>query len=134
MWCCLTFEDVITSSGSHPERMTHPECTSAVLVNAHEIAKRVSALLAFLDLNPKINSGFRTKSANSAAGGATNSAHLYGMAVDLYDPEASLCRTLKSNPDLLDEFDLYMEDPSKTRSWTHLSIRKTDSGHRIFSV
>lgn len=129
----ITLMDVLTSSGSHPDREHSPECDGYVHVNAYDVAKRVSALLLHLGISSaKVNSGFRTKAANLAAKGSVNSAHLSGMAVDLDDPKAAICNAIMADPSVLETFDLYMESPQHTPGWTHLSTRVSKSGNRIF--
>jgi hypothetical protein len=35
-------------------------------------------------------------------------------------------------PKLLEQYDLYMEDPLYTTTWVHLQTRPTKSGSRVF--
>lgn len=75
------------------------------------------------------------------ASGAPGSAHKWAGAVDLHDPEARLDKWLVRNPEVLEEEDLYMEDPSATEGqvtkggWCHLALFKGGQkrgGKRIF--
>lgn len=125
--------DILTSGGKYPDREQSDECASQVRTNAADLAERVSRLLDHLGVSPSISSGFRTSKANTKAGGSPHSAHLTGQAVDLDDPRGSLCHALTSNPDLLVQFDLYMENPFYTKTWTHLQSRPIASGRRIFT-
>lgn len=130
----MTPEDVLTSNGQHIDRASHPECTSAVRSEATTLAERVSSLLLKLGIaNASVTSGFRTTAANKAAKGSPNSAHLYGMAVDLADPKSDICSAIMRDITLLDHADLYMENPHHTPTWVHLQTRKTSSGNRVFT-
>ncbi len=110
--------DVLTSGGKYPEREQSDECTSQVRAQAADLAERVSKLLDHIGIYPSISSGFRTKDANAAVGGAKNSAHLSGRAVDLADANGTL-ETLITD-DLLERFNLWREDPARTKGWVHL--------------
>lgn len=125
--------DILNSGGKYPEREQSDECTSAVRIAAADLAERVSRLLDHLGVAPSISSGFRTSKANSKAGGSAHSAHLTGQAVDLADQRGSLCHALTSDPNLLVQFDLYMENPFYTKTWCHLQSRPIASGRRIFT-
>ena len=124
--------DILTSGNKHPEREQSDECTTEVRVNAADLAERVSKLLDHLGRTASISSGFRTTSANKAAGGSKKSAHRTGQAVDLEDPGNTLDDTISRDPSLLDTYDLYREDPTSTPGWVHLTTRPPPSGHRTF--
>lgn len=79
-----------------------------------------------------VSSGYRPGKYNKAAGGSPNSAHLTCEAVDLVDREGKIKKFILDNLHILDDLDLYMEDPASTKTWCHLSIRKTASGRRVF--
>ena len=124
--------DILTSSNKHPDRERSDECTTEVRIKAADTAERVSRLLDRLGKSAKCSSGFRTSGANKASGGATQSAHLTGEAVDLEDSEGGLGRAILSDPGLLDACDLYVEHPNYTDGWLHCQTRPTKSGRRIF--
>lgn len=124
--------DVLNSSGKYPEREQSDECTSQVRANAADLAERVSKLLDALYTTATVSSGFRTQAANKSAKGATKSAHMTGEACDLSDPKKHLAGLLLANLELLDKYDLYMEDLAHTVGWVHLQTRKTKSGKRVF--
>lgn len=131
----ITREDVITASGTYPERAKSPELTQEVLDNIDELLRRVNPLLERLGIkNAKVTSGFRPSGVNSKVG-ATKSAHVTGEALDILDDKGqSLAKSITRA--LLEEFDLYREDSDHTigkyTNWCHLSTRKTKSGKRIF--
>ncbi len=128
----ITPWDVLTSGEKYPEREKSDECTTLVRQNAADLADRVSRLLDALGRKAAISSGFRTLSANRSVGGAQVSAHCTGEAVDLADTDGGLGRTILARIDLLDAYDLYLENPAYTRGWVHLQSRKTASGRRVF--
>jgi hypothetical protein len=80
----------------------------------------------------KRTSGYRPGRYNVVAGGAPNSAHLTCEACDFADADRSLTKFILSNPLILEECDLYMEEPLSTPSWVHLQTRRPPSGRRIF--
>lgn len=73
--------------------------------------------------------GFRPKNCPI---GAPDSSHKQGMAVDLYDPVGEIDVWCMSNRDELENFDLYIEHPSATQGWCHLTTRAPRSGNRVF--
>lgn len=130
----LTPWDILTSSGTHTDREKSDECTSEVRINTADLAERVSKLLDHLGIyKSKVSSGFRTRAANAAAGGAKTSCHLTGQAVDLEDPKGALAAAITADPGLLVTYDLYCENPYYTKGWVHLSTRGPPSGRRIFT-
>lgn len=79
-----------------------------------------------------VTSGYRPPSINSSVGGALKSAHLTCEAIDLADPVGLIDKWLIQNPELLIEYGLYLESPSKTPGWCHLQTRAPKSGNRVF--
>lgn len=109
----------------------HPP-SAEIESNIATLVVRVNKLLRHWGDKVLVSSGYRPGVYNKNAGGAPNSAHATGEAVDLRDPEGKLDEFILANPWLLQRYDLYLEDPSRTRGWSHLSIRPTKSGKRIF--
>lgn len=60
------------------------------------------------------------------------SKHLYGQAVDIYDPNKELQAWCKANENLLEDAQLWMEDFSATPNWCHFQILPPASGKRWF--
>ena len=100
------------------------------LGNAIKLLEKVSALFSELNEVPHLTSGYRPGHWNKAAGGSERSAHLSCEAIDLADTFNKIKPRI--TVELLEKHDLYMEDPSKTKTWIHLQTRKTRSGRRIF--
>jgi len=71
--------------------------------------------------------GFRLPTATT---GKTTSAHKEGRAVDVYDPNDELDTAITD--ELLEEHDLYREDPGHTNGWVHLTTRPPGSGKRTY--
>ena len=63
---------------------------------------------------------------------AMGSAHLYGCALDIKDPDGKLAKWLKKNEKKLIECGLWMEDPKYTPGWSHLQSIRPASGNRYF--
>lgn len=103
--------------------------------NVSELLDRVNGILSQYPEQPLtvvVNSGYRPGHWNTQAGGSPRSAHLTCEAVDIADPGGILARWLLGNLSLLEQYNLYLEDPSRTPSWIHLQTRPTRSGKRVF--
>lgn len=100
--------------------------------NAEETLKRVNLFRKEYNKPMFVNSGYRTPEHNAAIGGSKNSAHCYCQAIDFKDNDGQIKDFIANDVNILDRCDLYMEDPSITKTWVHLSIRPTKSGKRIF--
>lgn len=106
-------------------------------INIARLLYRVNKLLKKFGNTPHMNSGYRPGRYNTLAGGSKRSAHLTGEAIDLTDPSpvgpitlGPLKAWIQQNPEVLVEFDLYMESPTATPNWCHLQTRPTNN--RIF--
>jgi hypothetical protein len=113
--------------------------------NAALLIDRVNTLLnrclrtntVDLETNPKTgtlisgekNGGWRPQDCPI---GAPNSSHKTGKGVDLYDPDGDIDNCLMEHQSFLYECGLYMEHPSATRGWCHLTTRAPKSGNRVF--
>lgn len=119
----LTLNDWITSSGKYPERAKSSELTDEIKKNANTLLTLVNALLTDLavDPMPKVSSGFRPSSVNSALpNAAKRSLHMTGLAIDLADEDNNLDKLIQVKPELLDKYELWLEHPDATDRWTHL--------------
>ena len=82
----------------------------------------------------KISSGFRTLAANKAAGGANKSLHMDCKAIDFEDFYGEIDHKVEKNFQLLDKYQLWLENPEKTPSWSHWDIgNRTKRAKRIFT-
>lgn len=100
--------------------------------NLGVLLDRVNRIRALYDKPMFVSSGYRPGHYNKDAGGAANSPHLECQAVDFHDKDRKLTDWILSNVQVLEECDLYMEDPGHTPSWVHLQSRPTRSGRRVF--
>lgn len=75
---------------------------------------------------------YRSPEHNARVGGAKKSNHLTGCACDIADADRKLADYILTNPELLEECDLYAEDPDYTKGWMHLQSVPPKSGRRIF--
>lgn len=119
----------------------HPDIMDEHRTNARLLVDRVNHLLSrfpgTLPRNPATgtlvsgekNGGWRPLDCPI---GAPNSSHKTGQAVDIYDPDGELDDWLMDHQALLTGVDLYLEHPSATRGWSHLTTRAPKSGRRVF--
>ncbi len=80
----------------------------------------------------KVSSGYRPGHYNKDAGGAPNSAHSTCQAVDFYDLDGKMDFYCLANLPILKRCGLYLEAPTGTQGWSHLSTRRPNSGARVF--
>lgn len=64
--------------------------------------------------------------------GAVHSSHKEGLAVDRYDPDGQIDKTLMAHQDLLVKCGIYIEHPDSTPGWSHWTIKAPSSGHHVF--
>lgn len=116
----LRVESLFSSYGDNYRK----ERSESVMTNAVNLVKRVNGLLDDLGWKDSIvvSSGWRPESINRAIGGAKNSYHTKGMAVDISDPYKRLAKAILERVDLLDKYELWMENPEKTSNWVHMDI------------
>lgn len=122
------------------------QASPAHVANAMDLLERVNTLMdmAFewgidFPLNPKTQTyisgstlgGFRPQDAKQ---GAALSSHKEGRGVDVYDPKTLFAGWCRRNQDKLAQCGLYMEHPSATPGWVHLTTRAPKSGNRMFYV
>lgn len=125
--------------------LTHPDVTEMVMTAANEFLLKVNDLLqvmidggCVLDINPRTKTyvsgetygGFRPQSCPQ---GAPASSHKVGRGVDVYDPENELDGFLMIHQALLKERGLYIENPSATPHWCHITDRAPGSGLTVFN-
>src|ERR1700676_1615737 len=99
------------------------------------LAMLLNKLIQFRDLYGipmLVSSGYRPGHYNTDAGGAKGSAHAVCEACDFHDQDGALDFFCANRLDVLEQCCLYLEMPSKTIGWTHLTIRAPKSGSRIF--
>lgn len=75
-----------------------------------------------------VSSGYRDPEHNACVGGAKNSYHCQGKAIDIKDPGNKIKAFIMANQGILKELGLRMERPEDTNGWCHL-----DSGKVIWN-
>lgn len=130
----ITLKDYLTSSNKHPEREKDKEVTQTVIDHANILLPRVNALLIELGFpNATVRSGFRPSLINAATPNASKTSHhMDGSAIDVDDPSGKIDQAILLKPHLLEKYDLYLEHPDSTLSWSHYQYMAPRSGKRIF--
>jgi len=120
----ITLDDWITSSGRYKERANSSELTQEVKDNASILIGKVNALLAELGVEKvKVSSGYRPSAVNAkVVGAAKKSGHMTGFSIDLEDNSGELDKLIGESEELLKEYGLWQEHPSKTVRWSHLDM------------
>lgn len=120
------------------------EVTDEIDANAAIVVDRANQLLALMQAdgvdiedNPKtgtpVSSGWRPLAINkSTPNAAPRSKHLSGQAVDIYDPEGEIDQWCIDNLDKLTKVELWLEDPSQTKGWSHWQCVPPKSLKRVF--
>lgn len=129
----INIQDYITASGQYKNRLTDPELTEDVKINATKLLERVNGLLRELGISTvQVSSGFRPSNVNATIPGAAKASnHTKGSAIDLVDIGQVL--SAKITKALLVKYDLYMENPASTKTWVHLQTVRVKSGNRVFN-
>ena len=136
--------DILTTSGRHPECQTL--LTLEIAKNIEELSRSINLLFGSFGDRRRVTSGLRSPEFNAAliAAGkkaAKHSLHLRGAAADLEDDDGKLAAWCNANLDLLEHFNLWMEDTRYTREkrdngtwaqWVHLQRFPPKSGKRVF--
>ena len=107
----------LLSAGSH--KWKESEVDPITLRNLEDLCRKVNAL----NYTPPMyaTSCLRSiKDQKRINPSAMGSSHLYGCAVDISDPKGELSRWLQVRIVQLAECGLWMENPDKTKGWTHL--------------
>jgi hypothetical protein len=106
------------------------------LDNAKILLERVNKLLNHLNFYATVSSGYRPGSYNLRASGAALSGHLTCSAIDLVDGQGLIAKAIMNRPEILEEVNLWMENPSFTvtkdgKRWLHLDIKERKN--RVFN-
>lgn len=108
-------------------------------LNAADLLSRVNWLLAKLNIDAVVTSGYRPPEINQVVGGANLSQHTLCKAVDILDPYGKTGTLLTQRRELLVKAGLWLESPMYTRKnvngnivmWSHLDTK--ERVNRIFN-
>lgn len=93
---------------------------------------QMEVVRAFLGNKPiVVNVTYRSKAYNKLVDGATNSAHLFGKAVDFFVPGMTCDDVRKLIVPKLEEWKLRCENLPRS-TWTHIDSRSPGAGGRYF--
>ncbi len=129
-----TMSEVISLDDYWMGRFKQYPASAEIIFNATVLLDRVNALEKRYGTELKLSSGYRPPEINKQIGGAPNSCHLTGEAIDIRDPHGEFAEWLLENLIVLEALDLFMESPSSTKAapHVHLQSRKPPSGKRVF--
>lgn len=138
----ITLDDVLTTSGKHPERPRQWPPSAELLANGEALAHAVTLLLTAFGRSRSLTSGYRPPVVNaSTPGAAAHSLHELCEAGDIADNDRALARFVVVNVPLLERIGLWCEDPRYTWKkladgtivfWLHVQLRPPPSGRRFF--
>lgn len=103
-----------------------------IALNAATLLSRVNALLARVEGEHKMTSGYRSPLHNARINGAPKSHHMSGKAIDISDNSKELAKACVKNQYWLEELGLWCEDPRATKNWVHFQSVPPRSGARFF--
>jgi zinc D-Ala-D-Ala carboxypeptidase len=112
-----------------------PPANSQERKNLLRTAETMEKVRTILDSKPVlISSGYRSPQVNAAVGGAKNSAHLSGLAVDFTCPgfgtPIHICKKLKSHMEALSIDQLIHEYDT----WVHLGLTVGPARHMALTI
>lgn len=124
--------DELLKAGSH--KWDKKDVDAVTLRNLEDLCRKVNALgyQPPMRASSCLRSLVDQKRINPSAMG---SAHLYGCAVDIADPNGKLAYWLQTcvGQNKLKDCGLYMENPKATPTWVHLQSYAPKSMNRIFN-
>ena len=93
-----------------------------IIANLRNTAQHMEAVRSMLGKPITVNSAFRSKRVNELVGGAVNSAHMTGHAVDFicpaYGTPLEICR-------VIDGSDMHFDQLIEEGTWVHISFAPT---------
>lgn len=131
-FCKKKIDSMITIEEILMGRIKFDELSIDLQINLADLLKKLNKFRQLYGKPMIVTSGYRPSNINSSIGGAKKSAHLECQACDFKDTDGKLKEFILKNIDILEQCDLYLEDPDYTKGWVHLQSRKTSSGKRIF--
>lgn len=106
-----------------------------ILDNLEKVFQKMDQVRLFFGSSIRVHVAYRPEKYNAEIGGAKNSAHKYGMAVDFdvvsLDCDDARQKILDAN--MLESWETRMEDNPPGSPWVHLDTRDVPpGGHRYF--
>ena len=101
--------------------------------NLERLYVAVNCLRTLSGMPFQIPSGLRSKKEQEHINPKhMGSAHLLGLACDIYDPDGKIWDWCISNIPTLEKLSIYLEDRKATPTWVHVQLLAPRSGKRIF--
>ena len=125
----------LTKSGSHPEVYNIP--SHEAIANLTNLSKWLEVLRERAGTPIIINSGYRSPQLNRKIGGAANSNHLTGCAVDIRTSgmEQAICYAailIKYSKESNQDFDeLLIEKNRYGAVWVHFAVRPKENRRKV---
>jgi hypothetical protein len=115
----FTLEE-LTQSETAARRRIDNTPSSAVVENLTRTAQTLEQVRALLGARPVlISSGYRSPALNAAVGGATNSAHMTGLAADFLCPgfgnPLEICRKIAAS-------NIFFDQLIQEGTWVHIGL------------
>ena len=127
--------EIITSYKDHMEELDYfyENADQELLDNLLHMATVLHKIRNEYKKPMQVVSGFRNLDHNKKVGGAPNSLHCKGLAVDFKDPKGDLDYFFFNNQaSMLDEFGASIESPRYTKGWCHFQLVRPASNKSIF--
>ncbi len=109
------------------EEFLCPHCGQGATIVKPELLEACERVREIYGKIMPVNSGYRCPAHNLAIGGAKDSAHMEGMAADIFDPKGELAALLTE--EMCEQLAIWLEDPKATKGWVHITIRPAVSRH-----
>ena len=127
----FTLEEMIASQEAARRGIDNTP-SPAIIENLRSTCERLEAVRALLSRPMIVSSGYRSPELNKAIGGASNSAHMSGLAVDFICPSfgspLAVCQAIEKS-DL--QYDQLIHEYG---SWTHLAIDPERQRRQALSI
>jgi hypothetical protein len=105
------------------------ECPPELEANLQTLLERLNKLRLVYGKAMLVTSGYRTPEHNARIGGRPKSAHLLCQAADFYDPDKALSKWCLDHEDVLEECQLWMEEPD---SVARVHLQSRPASKRVF--
>lgn len=93
------------------------------LENLYELYQRINVIRSRYGQPMIVTSGYRTIEHEKKQGRSGKSDHCRCQAIDIYDPDRSLCKWVHNNEELLSVVGLWIEHTDYTPNWVHFTIK-----------